>query len=145
MPIARPPQLKASPFGRTSAPGQKAGALPKPKGPRGIRIEHRIGVQAPAETIWDILYDLDRWAEWNPLYPKASGVIRIGAPLSLTLAVPGQPERAIEPTVLEWVPNEQLHWRLSLMGGLVRTIRYIEIDRLAEESCIINNGEIFSG
>ena len=147
MPIAPPPPLKVNPFGRMGPPKPKGGGggPPKPSGPRGIRIEHRIGVQAPAEAIWDVLYDLEGWQAWNPLYPKASGAIRIGAPLTLTLALPGQPQRVIQPTVLEWVPNEQLHWRLSLMGGLVRTVRYIEIDSLAEESCIINNGEIFGG
>ena len=147
MPIAPPPPLKVNPFGRMGPPKPKGGGggPAKPSGPRGIRIEHRIGVQAPAEAIWDVLDDLEGWQAWNPLYPKASGAIRIGAPLTLTLALPGQPQRVIQPTVLEWVPNEQLHWRLSLMGGLVRTVRYIEIDSLAEESCIINNGEIFGG
>ncbi|THD82641.1 MAG: SRPBCC domain-containing protein [Phenylobacterium sp.] len=108
-------------------------------------MEHRLGVQASAETIWDILYDLDRWQDWNPLYPKASGTIRIGQPLSLTLAVPGQPPREIAPVVLDWVPNAQLHWKLSLMGGLVKTTRYIEIEQLAGTSCILANGEIFGG
>lgn len=146
MPIAPPPQLKAGIFARSAGAAQtKDKAAPKPSGPRGVRIEHRVGIQAPAETIWDVIYDIDRWHEWNPLYTRASGLIRIGQPLSLTLAIPGQAPREIQPTVLEWVPNEQLHWRLSIMGGLVKTIRYIEIDRLAEESCIINNGEIFGG
>jgi len=144
MPMAPMPQLKAGLFARTAGAPNK-GAPPKASGPRGVRIEHRIGVQAPAEAIWDVLYDLDRWAEWNPLYPKASGAIRIGAPLSLTLALPGQQHREIRPVVLEWVPNEQLHWRLSMMGGLVKTVRYIEIEQLAEESCIVASGEIIGG
>ena len=29
----------------------------------------------------------------------------------MTLALPGQEPQQIRPTVLEWVPNEQLHWR----------------------------------
>ena len=31
------------------------------------------------------------------------------------------------------------------MGGLVKTTRYIEIEPLAEASCIVSNGEIFGG
>jgi hypothetical protein len=144
-----PPQLKAGMFGTR---GPKAGPQPtgvtppaKPKGPGGIRIEQRIGIQAPAEVIWEVIYDLDRWHEWNPVYPKAVGTIGLGKTLDLTLALPGQPERQIQPVVLEWVPNEQLHWRLTLMGGLVKTIRYIEIDALSETGCIVNNGELFQG
>ena len=80
----KPGELKSQPFGRGGGMGPKTMSLktegrpPPPKGPRGYRVEDRIGVQAPAEVIWDVIYDLERWAEWNPTYPKASGVIRIG-------------------------------------------------------------------
>lgn len=148
MPMAPAPQLKAGLFARTvGAPKNKddKGAAPKAAGPKGLPIEHRIGVQAPAEVIWEIIYDLAGWSDWNPLYPKASGDIRIGAPLSVTLALPGQAPREIHPVVREWVPNEQLHWNLSLMGGLLKSVRYVEIEQLAEASCIVSNGEIFGG
>ena len=149
MPIAPTPQLKAGLFGRGGGPGPVAPGQPKeaPKasGPKGLRIEHRVGVQAPAEVIWGVLSDLERWGQWNPLYPKAAGQVRIGETLNLTLALPSQPQRTIQPVVLDWVPNEQLHWRLSAMGGLIKTVRYLEIEQLAEASCIVSNGEIFGG
>ncbi|MDB5474517.1 MAG: hypothetical protein JWP49_28 [Phenylobacterium sp.] len=147
MPMAPTPQLKAGLFARNpnAKPADGAKAAPKAAGPKGFPIEHRIGVQASAETIWNVLHDLERWGEWNPLYPKAAGTIRIGSTLDLTLALPGQPLREIHPVVLEWVPNEQLHWKLTMMGGLVKTVRYIEIEQLAEASCIVANGEIFGG
>lgn len=109
------------------------------------KIEHRIGVKASAETVWELLADLEGWCGWNPLYPAASGSLRIGAPLTLTLALPGQPGRIIQPTVVDWVPYEQLHWKDSSLGGLVRTLRYIEIEALREDGCVVSNGEIFTG
>lgn len=145
------PELKSQPFGRGGGMGPKTMSLktegkpPPPKAPRGYRIEDRIGIQAPAEVIWEVVYDLDRWSEWNPTYPKAAGVIRIGEPLTLTLALPGQAQQEIRPRVLEWVPNEQLHWQLSMLGGMIKTLRYIEIQQLAEAGCIVDNGEIFGG
>jgi hypothetical protein len=148
MPIAPPPPLKAGLFGRGGAPKQPkttpTGA-PPPKPPAGVWIEHRIGIQAPAEVIWEVLSDLESWAQWNELYPKASGQIRIGGALELTLALPGQQPQQIKPTVLEWVPNEQLHWRLTMLGGFVKTTRFFEIESLAEASCIVSNGELFAG
>jgi hypothetical protein len=147
MPMSPPPQLKAGLFART--PGGPPKDQKKPPaaaaGPKGVRVEHRIGVQAPAEAIWEVIRDLDRWSTWNPLYPKAAGDIRIGATLDLTLALPGRPPQEIHPVVLEWVPNEQLHWKLTMMGGLVKTTRYIEIEALGPENCIVANGEIFGG
>lgn len=149
MPIAPPPQLKAGLFARGSGtlkgPKPTATGAPPPKPPAGLRIEHRVGVQAPAEVIWEILADLSNWEHWNPLYTKASGVIRIGSVLEVTLVLPGQDPQQIRPTVMEWVPNEQLHWKLGMLGGLVRTIRYFEIETLADASCIVTNGEIIGG
>ena len=51
----------------------------------------------------------------------------------------------INPVLLEWVPLEQIHWTLTMARGLVRTVRYIEIEALSEASCIVSNGEIFEG
>lgn len=146
------PDLLAGPFGRKGASlGPKTMSLqtegkpPPPKPPGGVRVEDRIGIQAPAEVIWEIVHDLSRWDEWNPTYPKAAGQVRIGEVLSLTLVLPGQPEQELAPKVLDWVPNEQIHWELRMMGGLIKTMRYIEISPVAEAGCIVDNGELFGG
>ena len=110
-----------------------------------VKIEHRLGLPAPAEAIWAVIADFERWNEWNPLYPRAEGALRIGSPLSLDLALPGRAVQAIKPVILDWVPNEQIHWRLSLFGGLVKTTRYLEIEILGERNCIFANGELFDG
>jgi hypothetical protein len=109
------------------------------------KIEHRLGVRTPAKTIWAIIADTDQWSEWNPLYPKAQGAIRIGSRLELEMALPGRDRRSIRPVIVDWVPNEQVIWRLSLFGGLLKSRRYIEIEALTETGCIFSNGEIFEG
>ncbi|MBU1378879.1 MAG: SRPBCC domain-containing protein [Alphaproteobacteria bacterium] len=121
------------------------GKPPPPKGPTGFRVEDRIGIQAPPEVIWEVVRDLDAWSEWNPTYPRAEGEIRIGNILTLDLLLPGQSTQEIKARVLDWVPNEQLHWELKLLGGLIRTLRYIEISPLAESGCVVDNGEFFGG
>jgi hypothetical protein len=151
MPIKPGPDLMAGPFGRRGSLGPKTMSLkvegkpPPPKGPSGLRVEDRIGIRAPAEVVWDIVADLSRWHEWNPTYTKATGEVRIGGTLALTLELPGQPAQEIKPRVVDWVPNEQLHWQLRFMGGLITTLRYIEINALSETGCIVDNGEIFGG
>lgn len=151
MPLKPEPDLLAGPFAKRGTLGPRMtamedmGKLPPPKTLKGFRVEDRIGIQAPADVIWDILYDLDRWHEWNPTYPSAAGQVRLGSVLDVTLALPGQPTQTLKPKVLEWVPNAQLHWELRMMGGLIRTLRYVEIESLAIQSCVVDNGEIFGG
>jgi hypothetical protein len=109
------------------------------------RVEHRTGVQAPASVVWEIVHDIDRWREWNPLYPEAWGEIGYGETLKFKLALPDQPERELLATVLDWSPDEALHWKTSHIGGFVRTVRYLEIEAMTDVGCIFSNGEIFSG
>ena len=139
MPGIKPPPIFTAAAGLTFGGGTNAGS-------GGLaKLEHRIGVHAPAAVIWEVLADIAHWGEWNPLYPKAEGELRIGAALTLTVALVGEKPQTIRPVILDWVPNDQIHWRLSALGGLIRSIRYIEIEILGEESCIVSNGELFEG
>lgn len=110
-----------------------------------VKLEHRIGIQAPAEVIWESLIDVEGWPAWSQLYPRAAGKVRIGATLSLDLALPGQPVQAISPTILDWAPEDHIHWTTRSQFGLMKTTRYLEIEVLTETGCIFSNGEIFDG
>ena len=110
-----------------------------------LKIEHRIGVLTPAAPIWEMISDINGWGAWNPLYPQAKGEVKFGAKLDLTVAIPGEPPREIHPTLQDWTPDEQLIWTLSMLGGLIRSTRYIEIETLENGNCIFSNGEIFEG
>ncbi|MFN3856731.1 MAG: SRPBCC family protein [Caulobacter sp.] len=110
-----------------------------------MRIEHRIGIAAPKDVIWESLHDLSSWADWNPLYPRAEGVIRIGNTLDVDLALPGRPVQTIQPVILDWAPEDHIHWRLSVARGMVKSVRFLEIEELSAAGCVFSNGEIFSG
>lgn len=110
-----------------------------------MRIEHRVGVKATAERIWTYLGDLTTWSSWNPIYPEAVGTIGIGQSLMLRETVPGLPPRQISPQVVDWIPNEQIVWKLTTTQLLSSSVRYIEIEELNPGACVVSNGEIFSG
>jgi hypothetical protein len=110
-----------------------------------LKIEHRIGVRTPAPVIWAMVSDIDGWPAWNPLYPKAKGEVGFDAELELEVALPGEKPRLIRPKIIDWTPNEQIIWKLSMLGGLIRTTRFIEIETLDNGYCIFSNGEFFEG
>lgn len=108
-----------------------------------LKIESRIGIRTPAEVVWEILRDLDSWGEWNPIYPHATGQIKIGAPLALTLALPGEAHREIMPKVIDWVPEEQILWGDVVWRGWGSSMRYLEIEQVTKTGCFFSNGELF--
>ena len=110
-----------------------------------FRIEHRMGVSAPAPVAWEVLADLSRWGEWNPLYPKVEGELRIGERLVLTERLGGQDQPPAAVTVVDWVPNEQILWRSTALAGFVKRLRFLELEALSESGCIFSNGELWQG
>jgi hypothetical protein len=110
-----------------------------------MRVEHRVGIRADPDRIWDLVGDLTTWSRWNPIYPEAAGTIGIGQNLMLRESIPGLPERQISPRVVDWVPREQIIWRMTATRLLSSSLRYLEIEELAPGSCVFANGEIFSG
>jgi hypothetical protein len=109
-----------------------------------IQIEHRIGVQVPAAEAWRLLSDLGSWGTWSAMYPKVSGRLQIGAPLTLTEVIPGDAPQDLTAQVVDWVPNAQIIWTLKA-GRFLRRIRYFELQTLTDEGCVFSNGEIDEG
>lgn len=112
-----------------------------------FKVEHRIGAPFSGMQIWDVLSDLPRWKEWNSVYTDIKGLLRIQQQLLIAEVFPGRPPALIKPMVMDWVPNEQILWVRSEMFGLVKRIRYIEIEALGESgtNSILSNGEVFQG
>jgi hypothetical protein len=109
-------------------------------------VEHRTGVQAPAEVVWDVIADFTTWKDWNPVHPRIEGEMRIGTNLVVDLVpIADGPVTTLTPVVQDWVPFEQLHWRTSRLGGFVTAIRYLEIENMGPSNATFSNGELFMG
>lgn len=108
-------------------------------------FENRAGIAAPAAIVWEVLYDVENWAQWNPLYPEVQGSVRIGETLTLKQILPGGEEEVLRPRITEWVPQSHIYWHMAWLGGLVRAQRYFEIEAVSETGSIFANGEVFRG
>ena len=107
------------------------------------RIQHRIGVAAPATAVWRVLADFAAWTDWNPLFTSAEGKLSIGAPVAFQRSVKGR--SVLEQVrIVDWVPSEQLVWSRPI-GLFASAIGYIEIEALSETGCIVAVGEIYNG
>lgn len=73
--------------------------------------ESTIAIGAPASLVWQILSAIDRYGEWNPQIPKASGKAEEGTTIQMTLALPGRPSMNVSANVEEATPDRLLTWR----------------------------------
>jgi hypothetical protein len=89
---------------------------------KGLEMHHElhteITINAPSDVVWQVLVDLDRYAEWNPFVVEASGRVGVGERLVNRLQPPGGRAMTFRPTVTEVDGGRVLEWlgRLGLPG-----------------------------
>lgn len=110
----------------------------------GYRIQSRVGVQAPAFAVWDVISNLEGWKDWNPLFTEAEGRLSIGTLLRLRRVRAGGKGELEEVRVVDWVPNEQILW-LKVIAPFARSLAFLEIEALSETGCVLAVGEVFDG
>ena len=65
-------------------------------------------INAPAMRVWQVLTGLERYGEWNPQIPSASGRLEVGARIRLRLALPARPTLDLSATIEEVQPGRLL-------------------------------------
>jgi hypothetical protein len=108
-------------------------------------IEHAVDVQAPAATVWQVLTDTDRYADWNPFMPRLSGRLAAGERLTLTVR-PGKRTMTFRPTVLAVEDGTLIRWRGRLwMPGLFDGEHELRVEPMPGGGARFVQRETFSG
>jgi hypothetical protein len=111
---------------------------------RQIHTEIEIG--ASARQVWQILTDFASFPEWNPFIRQATGEVREGARLEVSLQISGTKARIFRPIVLKAEPNRELRWLGRLwIPGLFDGEHSFIIEALTEERVHFVQREIFTG
>src|SRR5688572_9336089 len=92
-------------------------------------------IKASAKRVWQILTTLDRYPEWNPQIPKATGTIQEGATVRLRLVLSGKPPMNVSATIEQARPDTLLTWRGHVLAPwFFSGFRKFEIEALAGDS-----------
>ena len=105
-----------------------------------------IEIDAPAEVVWQLLADLDRWAEWNPFMRRGSGRLQVGERIEVHLKPPDGMGMTIKPKLLKVEPRRELRWLGHLVfPGLFDGEHSFVIEPLAEGRISFVQREQFRG
>lgn len=86
-----------------------------------LAIEHTHRIDVPAERVWAVLCDLDRYPEWNPFVVACRSTLAVGDPIEMRVRVfPwfAQPQRE---EIFEHLPGRRLCY--GLRGGALGALR----------------------
>ena len=105
-----------------------------------------VRIDAPAERVWEVVSDLTAYAEWNPFIVKASGDLRPGARLDITIAAPGMKPVSFRPRVLDLEQGHLVRWKGEYkIPGLFDGRHALIVDSLGAGSSRFTTHEEVSG
>ena len=104
-----------------------------------------IIIQAAPEEVWDVLTDLGKHPEWNPLIYRARGKIELGEKVRLS-AKSGSIDMNYNSLVVKVEPNREFQWKWHVvLPFLFRGDHTFTIEPVDEKSIRFVNVEIFKG
>lgn len=109
-------------------------------------IHASIEIAAPAERVWQILCDLDAYAQWNPFTPRVETDRVVGHPIVLHVDFGGRkPLRQVE-ILRRWEPGVELRWGMSMgPAWWFRAERSQRVEALGDRRCRYVTEDPFAG
>ena len=104
-----------------------------------------IDIAAPVERVWDILVDIERYAEWNPFTTRVETDFEIGSPVDLYVTL--GPLKLKQPEWIESVdPPHLLAWGTRIGHRLLFSARREQrLEALSETRCRYLTTDAFAG
>ncbi|AYF76443.1 SRPBCC domain-containing protein [Nocardia yunnanensis] len=107
-------------------------------------IDRTVEIDAPAELVWQVLTDVDRYGEWNPFCLECKTTLEPGSPIDMKVRLVGpKPKRqrefirthtpgtefsySMKPVPLGLLSSERSHTVTSLEGGRTRYVSHFQL------------------
>ena len=108
-------------------------------------IEHSIDIAAPAAAVWDVLIDVDAYAQWNPFLTFDRAPAAVGDHLSITIR-PGRRTMTFRPTVTAFAPGHEISWLGRLLApGIFDGAHTLVLEPLPNGNTRFRQREVFRG
>lgn len=83
------------------------------------QLDAYVDIDAPPEKVWAVLTDFGSYPEWNPFVVQASGELKVGERLNVTLQVPDMKPVSFKPRLLDVEPGRLIRWKgVTWLPGL---------------------------
>lgn len=106
---------------------------------------NEIEINATAEKVWQVLIDLEKYAEWNPLLYRGSGKVELGEIVEVSAKTATKDMNFIC-KVVKVEPNREFAWKFHVIHPILfRGIHIFQIEPLGEKGVKFIDRELFKG
>lgn len=82
-------------------------------------IDCELEINAPLDTVWEVITDVSRYREWNQFTVECKSTLKPGDPIAMKVKLFGKPQPQTE-TIFTHVPKQSLSYGLD--GGALKAI-----------------------
>ena len=110
-----------------------------------LENRYQIEIKASAETVWEILIDLEKYAEWNPLLYQVSGKVALGETV-IAYAKTATKDMKFVCKVTKVEPLREFAWRFPVIHPILfRGEHIFRLEPTSDDSVIFIDREWFKG
>lgn len=110
------------------------------------KVHTQIDINAPAQKVWEIITDLDHYADWNPFVIMGKGPIQLGEKITVRAQPDGTPGKTFHPVISRFVPEKEFRWLgYFLVPGLVNGEHIHILESAGENRTRYIHDDEFSG
>lgn len=110
-------------------------------------VSDTVEIDAPAEFVWSVIVDFDRYADWNPYTFRVDTVLELGAEVVLHLPDPATPGKSF--TTLEHMrvidPPHHLQYDTGDTFAPMLATRDQWVEDLGDGRCSYRTTDVFEG
>ncbi len=74
------------------------------------KVHTQIDIDAPVRKVWELITNLENYAQWNPFVVMGKGPIRLGEKITVRAQPDGAPGKTFHPVITRLVPEKELRW-----------------------------------
>lgn len=98
-----------------------------------MKLVETVEIDATARLVWQVIVDLDRYAEWNPFVVAAESTLKPGEPIRMKVQLFERFRQPQTETILEHEPGRRLCYGLAAsLGGALHSHRCHDVEPLSE-------------
>jgi len=91
-------------------------------------IDHSVEIEASAETVWQAIVRLEKYAEWNPFVVACRSTLEVGSPIDMKVRLFDTFTQKQRETIFEHVPGKRLSYGVESMPlGALSSLRSHEV------------------
>lgn len=102
-------------------------------------------INAPAETVWQVLIDFDNYSQWNPFCPQIKAELKLGSPVEMMTDLGNGLQEQVE-YITSIDVGKSIAWSMKNdPGDPVHACRTQTLKIIDDNSCTYYTVDAFSG